>query len=66
MGRQQPHLEAGVGEAADGLVGVVHGHGDAAAVLEGEHLGGLRTAAGRGPDQLHLAVKGHRRVSEGH
>ena len=56
-----------MGEAADGLVGVVHGHGDAASVLEGEHLCVLRAATGRGPDKLHLRVsRAHKGQTQGH
>lgn len=53
-GKAATHLEAGVSEVADGLVRVVHGQGDTAPVLEGEHLGGGGTATDGRVDDFHL------------
>lgn len=57
------NLEAGVGEAADGLVGVVLGQGNTAAgkVVDGDGLG--FAAVGRGVDKLQLTGAGDDPVS---
>lgn len=60
---EEGHLEAGVSEAADGVIGVVHAHGDTTAALEVVDLDGLGLAVGRGVDQLEFAGAGDDPVS---
>ena len=53
------YLEGGVGKVSDRLVSVVHGHGDAAALLEVKHLGPLWLAALRSVHNLNLGKEEH-------
>lgn len=48
------HLEGGVCKVTDGLICVVHGHGDTTTLLEVKHLGALWLATLRCEHKLHL------------
>ena len=54
----QGHLERGVGEAADGVIGVVLSLGNTTTVLELVDLGDLGLATSGGVDQLELTGAG--------